>query len=96
MIALVYYWPADPHRDADRSPSLEQKGEILWERCEKFLKQIAKYEQDMLSTMPPLHLEVLEQSLQSDNEEEEGSFSLPAPQLAPGTSQILFFRIPVL
>jgi len=38
----------------------------------------------MLSTMPPLHLEVLEQSLQSDNEEEEGSFSLPAPQLAPG------------
>jgi hypothetical protein len=50
-------------------PSL-QKGEIHWERCERFLKQIAKYEQDMLSTMPPLHLEVLEQSLQSDNEEE--------------------------
>lgn len=53
-----------------------QRGEINWERCEKFLKQIAKYEQDMLSTMPPLHLEVLEQSLQSDNEEEEGTRTL--------------------
>jgi hypothetical protein len=53
---------------------LTHEGEINWKRTEVFLSHLAKYEQDMMSVMPPLHLDVLEQSVlnSSGSEGEEG------------------------
>ncbi|KAL6075040.1 exonuclease II Exo2 [Balamuthia mandrillaris] len=43
-------------------------GEIDWQRCETFLSFLAQNEKEMLSLMPPLHLDVLEKSILGGDE----------------------------
>eukprot|EP00005_Dracoamoeba_jomungandri_P010120 CAMPEP_0174266432 /NCGR_PEP_ID=MMETSP0439-20130205/30202_1 /TAXON_ID=0 /ORGANISM="Stereomyxa ramosa, Strain Chinc5" /LENGTH=1547 /DNA_ID=CAMNT_0015353391 /DNA_START=52 /DNA_END=4695 /DNA_ORIENTATION=- len=47
---------------------LTHSGEPYWDRLEVFLGRLSKYEQDMLATMPPLHLDVLERQVLEGSE----------------------------